>query len=83
MVEVEAELGFELPPSYCWWLKNYDNGQLNDGSILSIGQPAYRAINDHGILSIHRLNYLMNDMIYEYASSFSKFLEKLIEKRSQ
>jgi len=30
----------------------------------------------HGILSIHRLNYLMNDMIYEWASSFSEFLKK-------
>ena len=126
IVEVEAELGFELPPSYCWWLKNYGNGQLNGGSILSIGQPAYRDINDHDILYIHRLNLadeewckqfpnrldlfipdsdklyffdrsskdehdefpvmcydLMNDMIYEYASSFSKFLEKLIDERSQ
>ncbi|UUV24290.1 MULTISPECIES: SMI1/KNR4 family protein [Lysinibacillus] len=122
----EAELGFDLPPSYCWWLKNYGNGQLNDGTILSIGQPAYRDINDHDILYIHRLNLadedwckqypnrldlfvpdsdelyffdrsskdehgefpvmcydLMNDMIYEYASSFSEFLEKLIDERSQ
>jgi len=26
IVEVEAELGFELPPSYCWWLKNMAMG---------------------------------------------------------
>ncbi|WP_251038161.1 SMI1/KNR4 family protein [Paenibacillus albidus] len=23
MAQAEAELGFSLPPSYRWWLKNY------------------------------------------------------------
>ncbi len=125
IVEAEVELGFSLPPSYCWWLKNYGNGQLNGGSILTIGQPAYRDIDHTDILYIHRLNLadkdwckqypnrldlfvpdadelyffntsskdehgefsvmcfdLLNDMIYEYASTFSKFLEKLMDERS-
>ncbi|KPN95971.1 SMI1/KNR4 family protein [Lysinibacillus sp. ZYM-1] len=123
IIDAEAELGFQLPPSYCWWLKNYGNARLNGGNILTLCQPEYRDIDDSDILYIHRLNLadedwyraypnrldlfvpdsdelyffdlsakdehrefpvmcydLMNDMIYQYAPTFSDFLERLLDE---
>ncbi|WP_336635676.1 SMI1/KNR4 family protein [Lysinibacillus fusiformis] len=123
IAEAEAELGFQLPPSYCWWLMNYGNARLNGGNILTVSQPEYRDISDNDILYIHRLNLadedwyrkypnrldlfvpdadelyffdlsakdkdgefpvmcydLMNDMIDEYAATFSAFLERLLDE---
>ncbi len=123
ITDAELELGFQLPPSYCWWVMNYSNARLNGGNILTVSQPEYRDIDDSDILYIHRLNLadedwyrkypnrldlfvpdadelyffdlsvkdedgefpvmcydLMNDMIYEYAATFSDFLERLLDE---
>ncbi|MED4889611.1 SMI1/KNR4 family protein [Lysinibacillus fusiformis] len=123
ITEAELELGFQLPPSYCWWLMNYGNARLIGGNILTVSQPEYRDIDDSDILYIHRLNLadedwyrkypnrldlfvpdadelyffdlsakdedgefpvmcydLMNNMIYEYAPTFSDFLERLLDE---
>ncbi|EAZ86766.1 SMI1/KNR4 family protein [Lysinibacillus fusiformis] len=123
ITDAEIELGFQLPPSYCWWLMNYGKARLNGGNILTVSQPEYRDIDDSDILYIHRLNLadedwykkypnrldlfvsdadelyffdlsakdedgefpvmcydLMNDMIYEYATTFSVFLERLLDE---
>jgi len=123
ITDAELEQGFQLPPSYCWWVMNYSNARLNGGNILTVSQPEYRDIDDSDILYIHRLNLadedwyrkypnrldlfvpdadelyffdlsvkdedgefpvmcydLMNDMIYEYAATFSDFLERLLDE---
>ncbi|MFF2888374.1 SMI1/KNR4 family protein [Paenibacillus sp. NPDC057967] len=63
ITEAEAELGFALPPSYCWWLRNYGNGRLDGGEILSLGPPEHRDINDSDLLYIHRLNIEDEDWV--------------------
>ncbi|GAB6930844.1 hypothetical protein JCM10914A_48270 [Paenibacillus sp. JCM 10914] len=56
IVEAEAELGFNLPPSYRWWLKNYGIALLSGTGILKLGPSETRDIDDMDILYIHRLN---------------------------
>ncbi len=56
ILEAEAELGFQLPPSYKWWLENYNNGYLNGGNILGLAPTEHRDYADNDILYIHRLN---------------------------
>jgi len=42
--EAEEELGFTLPPSYCWWLRNYGNAFLDGSYILTLTSPEFRDI---------------------------------------
>lgn len=56
IVDAEAELDLTLPPSYCWWLKNYGNAHLSGTWILNLAPPELREYVDTDILYIHRLN---------------------------
>lgn len=56
IAEAEAELGFSLPPSYRWWLKNYGSATLSGTGILMLAPPDVREYTDTDILYIHRLN---------------------------
>ncbi|MDM5230842.1 SMI1/KNR4 family protein [Lysinibacillus pakistanensis] len=44
--EAEEELGFTLPPSYCWWLRNYGNAFLDDSYIQTLTSSEFRDISD-------------------------------------
>lgn len=52
----ESELGFSLPPSYLWWVREYGNAYLNGGWILTLDEPEHRDITDADLIYMHRLN---------------------------
>lgn len=52
----EQELGYCLPPSYCWWLKNYGNGGLSGSHIFTLAAPEFQEIADDDLLYNYRLD---------------------------
>jgi antitoxin YobK len=52
----EEELGYPLPPSYCWWLENYGTGQLDGHPICTLAPPEFRDDADSDLIYTFRTN---------------------------
>ncbi|WP_028594573.1 SMI1/KNR4 family protein [Paenibacillus assamensis] len=74
IVEVEEELGFRLPPSYRWWLTEYGNARLGDGSIQTIVASEHREYTDVDILYIHRLNMEEDWLVERFPNRLDLFI---------
>lgn len=74
IVEAEAELGFSLPPSYRWWLKNYGGATLSGTEILMLAPPDDRDYTDSDIQYIHRLNQADEDWREKYPDRLDLFV---------
>lgn len=74
IVEAEAELGFSLPPSYRWWLKNYGSAMLSGTEILTLAPPDMREYADTDILYIHRLNQADEEWRKQYPHRLDLFV---------
>lgn len=72
--EAEEELGFTLPPSYCWWLRNYGNAFLDGSYILTLTSPEFRDISDNDLLYIHRLNVADEDWCKQHPHRLELFV---------
>ncbi|ASA22499.1 SMI1/KNR4 family protein [Paenibacillus donghaensis] len=89
----EQELGYSLPESYKWWLREYGNARLDGAEILTLAPPEFREYADSDLLYNDRLDrqnswfpegrlsLLMNGITEIYADTFAGFLEKLIDER--
>lgn len=55
--KAEKELGICLPPSYKWWLSNYNGGEIGGEEIFSIYGEDFDTVVGGDIVYIHRLNH--------------------------
>lgn len=66
--KAEKRLGFKLPPSYIWWLKNYSGGQIYCNEIYSIYEIDFDTVVGGDIVYMHELhkknkNYSSNQFV--------------------
>ena len=54
--KAEVRLGFKLPPSYKWWLKNYSGGEIYGEEIFSIYEKDFNIVVGGDIVYMHELN---------------------------
>lgn len=54
--KAESRLGFELPISYKWWLKNYGGGEIYGEEIFSIYEIDFDEVIGGDIVYMHELN---------------------------
>lgn len=56
IIKAEERLGFKLPGSYKWWLKNYGGGEIYGEEIYSIYEQDFDEVVGGDIVYIHELN---------------------------
>lgn len=54
--KAEERLGFELPNSYKWWLKNYGGGEIYGEEIYSIYEQDFDTVVGGDIVYMYELN---------------------------
>lgn len=54
--KAEIRLGFELPNTYKWWLKNYGGGEIYGEEIFSIYEQDFDTVVGGDIVYMHELN---------------------------
>lgn len=54
--KAEEHLGFELPNSYKWWLKNYSGGEIYGEEIYSIYEQDFDTVVGGDIVYMYELN---------------------------
>jgi hypothetical protein len=54
--KAENRLGFELPNTYKWWLKNYGGGEIYGEEIFSIYEQDFDTVVGGDIVYMHELN---------------------------
>ncbi|APM39144.1 SMI1/KNR4 family protein [Clostridium kluyveri] len=54
--KAEERLGFELPNSYKWWLKNYSGGEIYGEEIYSIYEQDFDSVVGGDIVYMYELN---------------------------
>ena len=54
--KAEERLGFELPPTYKWWLVNYDGGEVYGDEIFSIYEQDFDLVCGGDLVYMHELN---------------------------
>lgn len=54
--KAEVRLGFELPESYKWWLRNYGGGEICGEEIFSIYEIDFDEVIGGDIVYMHELN---------------------------
>lgn len=54
--KAEDRLGFELPNSYKWWLKNYSGGEIYGEEIYSIYEQDFDTVIGGDIVYMYELN---------------------------
>lgn len=54
--KAEERLGFRLPPSYKWWLKNYGGGEIYGEEIFSIYEEDFDTVVGGDIVYMYELN---------------------------
>lgn len=54
--KAETRLGFKLPPSYVWWLKNYRGGMIYGYEIYSIYEKDFDTIVGGDIVHMYELH---------------------------
>ena len=54
--KAETRLGFALPISYKWWLKNYGGGEIHGEEIFSIYEQDFDTAVGGDIVYMHNLN---------------------------
>jgi len=58
--KAESRLGFSLPDSYKWWLKNYSGGEIYGEEIYSIYEEDFDTVVGGDIVYMHELNQRNN-----------------------
>ncbi|MDO3411874.1 SMI1/KNR4 family protein [Saccharibacillus sp. CPCC 101409] len=56
IAEAERELGYRLPDSYVWWLKEFGALRLYGSEVYTLAPPEYRELASDDLLYNHRLN---------------------------
>lgn len=59
--KAESRLGFLLPDSYKWWLKNYSGGEIYGEEIYSIYEEDFDTVVGGDIVHMHELNQRDNN----------------------
>lgn len=59
--KAESRLGFKLPTSYKWWLKNYGGGEIYGEEIFSIYEIDFDDVVGGDIVYMHELNQKNNN----------------------
>ena len=59
--KAEIRLGFELPNTYKWWLKNYGGGEIYGEEIFSIYEQDFDTVIGGDIVYMHELNKKNNN----------------------
>lgn len=59
--KAESRLGFLLPDSYKWWLKNYSGGEIYGEEIYSIYEEDFDTVVGGDIVYMHELNQRDNN----------------------
>lgn len=54
--KAEERLGFELPNSYKWWLRNYGGGEIYGEEIYSIYEQDFDTVVGGDIVHMHEIN---------------------------
>lgn len=54
--KAEARLGFKLPPSYIWWLKNYGGGEIFGQELFNIYEQDFDSVIGGDIVYMYELN---------------------------
>ena len=54
--KAESRLGFELPNTYKWWLRNYSGGEIHGEEIFSIYEEDFDTVVGGDIVYMHELN---------------------------
>mgnify|MGYP000909119216 CR=1 FL=1 len=54
--KAEERLGFELPPTYKWWLVNYGGGEVYGDEIFSIYEQDFDLVCGGDLVYMHELN---------------------------
>lgn len=54
--KAESALGFKLPTSYKWWLRNYGGGEINGEEVYSIYEQDFDTVVGGDLVYMHRLN---------------------------
>ena len=54
--DAEQKLGFNLPPSYRWWLLKYGSGFLDNSPIYTLAPPEFRDSADSDLLYADKIN---------------------------
>ncbi len=58
--KAEKRLGFNLPDSYKWWLKNYNGGEIYGEEIYSVYEEDFDTVIGGDIVYMHELNQKNN-----------------------
>lgn len=56
IAEAETELGYRLPDSYVWWLREFGSFTVSGSWVYTLASPAHRDIADDDLLYNYRLN---------------------------
>lgn len=59
--KAEERLGFPLPPTYKWWLKNYGGGEIYGEEIYSIYEQDFDTVVGGDIVYMYELNVKNNN----------------------
>lgn len=54
--KAEVRLGFNLPETYKWWLRNYSGGEIRGEEIYSIYEQDFDTVVGGDIVYMHELN---------------------------
>nr|WP_288834906.1 SMI1/KNR4 family protein [uncultured Flavobacterium sp.] len=54
--KAQLRLNVKFPPSYVWWLKNYNGGEINGEEIFSIYEMDFDSVVGGDIVYINELN---------------------------
>jgi hypothetical protein len=54
--KAEVRLGFNLPETYKWWLRNYSGGEIRGEEIFSIYEQDFDTVVGGDIVYMHELN---------------------------
>ncbi len=58
--KAESRLGFSLPETYKWWLKNYSGGEIYGEEIYSVYEQDFDTVVGGDIVYMHELNQRNN-----------------------
>ena len=56
IMKAEVRLGFNLPETYKWWLRNYSGGEIRGEEIYSIYEQDFDTVVGGDIVYMHELN---------------------------
>ncbi|MGV3611419.1 MAG: SMI1/KNR4 family protein [Fluviicola sp.] len=54
--KAQNRLGVKFPPSYIWWLKNYNGGEINGEEVFSIYEIDFEQVVGGDLVYINELN---------------------------